>query len=52
MNKPSATAAERTPMNSLKRKKPDDDVSPDTLRAEALSSKSVDMCIHCDGQEQ
>jgi len=34
------------PPSSLKRKKPDDNVSPGTLLAEALS-KSVDTCIHC-----
>jgi len=44
MSKPPATSTERT--NSLKRKKPDDNVSPGTLQAEALS-KSVDTCIHC-----
>jgi len=44
MNKPSDTPVGRT--NSLKRKKTDDSVSPDTLQAEALS-KSIDTCAHC-----
>jgi len=44
MNKPPDTPVGRT--NSLKRKKTDDSVSPDTLRAEAFS-KSIDTCAHC-----
>ena len=35
-----------TDRNSVKQKKPDDNVSPDTLRAQALS-KTVDMCACC-----
>ena len=39
----------RTPTETggVKRKKPQDPVSPDTLRAEAVNSKSVDVCINC-----
>ncbi len=33
-------------MNSSKRRKPEDNISPDTLRAEALR-KYVDTCAHC-----
>ena len=35
-----------TNRSSIKRRKAEDDVSPDTLRAQALS-KSVDICAHC-----
>jgi len=43
MSKQPATAVKKT---SLKWRKPVDDISPDTLRAQALS-KSVDVCINC-----
>ena len=43
MNKQPLEAA----VSGVKRKKPQDPVSPDTLRAEAVNSKSVDVCIKC-----
>ena len=49
MSKPPDTLVGRT--NSLKRKKTDDNVSPDTLRAEALS-KSIDICTYYIDQDE